>query len=508
MLGKIEQKNADTAATAKPARAKKPLTKRQKVILSVCICVAVALIATGATLLAVFIPRKEAQNYKVGVGYKRYYSYAMDVNSKETALNGDFAGNVPFAEFAINTVESSEYLTLEEGFVVRNSCAPAGDSARFEVAYKDVVIADIRVVVKNVRGYIADAESLWSMSDGVYVLTSDIDVSGDARRIAAFYGELYGNGHKITGLDMSYGAMFGKLTGATVEGVELGGITGEIAVTDACSVGALVGEADKSTVSRCLAEGAFTVRSSASSPTSVFVGGILGRASATETDGRSSGYTYTGLVSAVKISVYGSGNVRVGGISGGMSNVGIRESRSYAELTVGVSSQEIKDLGALYVGGMVGASADEHKATVGVYDLKEDARLFCYAKIDVDITGGSGYNICYVGGIYGALVNRNVANSTFDGEVDVCVTRAGVNAGGIAGMAENDTGYRMTVRGVSNGGTEKVYSYGTVALGGLIGTGVGVEYEQCEVANEPTMETDTAKLQGKQTKSNAIGVSK
>lgn len=487
---------------------KKKMTKRQKTVLLVSLCAAAVVIVTVAVLLAVFLPGEQSDVYTLGVTYKKYYSYAVATGEAEFPIDASFCGNIPHENFTVSANGASDALTLGNDFIVRNSGAYDGEEASFEVLYKDSVIADIKVVAKELSGTVSDKEGLFSMSaNGVYVLSSDIDLAGETRRIASFSGEFYGNGHKIIGLDIGKGGLFGELRGATVEGIELIDVCGGAVAESACSIGVIADRAEVSVVGRSLTRGAITVRSALTADARLYVGGVIGYATS---GARSvaSGVTCKGLVSEVAITVSGGGDIKVGGIAGGSKNVSVRESRSYSEITVSVSAEEVGGFSALYVGGIVGADAAEYRATAGVYDIDETARLYSYAKIDVDIVGGNDFNYCYIGGLYGKITDRSVANSSFDGSIDIDVTRVNVSAGGVAGATENDTGYRMAIRGFVNRGTLDIYSFGTVSAGGLIGVGVKTDYEKCEVKNAPTVATDQSKLQGIQTKNNAIGVSK
>lgn len=505
------RKNGKSQTSVVTDKKKQPMSKRKKVILGVSLGVIAVLIITCAVLLIVFLPEEpDGPTYALGVKYKSYYTYVVDESQTEYPLNPAFCGNVPYENFTVSAKFDTDNITLTNDFIVRLSDASIGDEATFEVTYNkgNVAIAEVKIVVKKVDGYIADADSLFSMSaNGVYALSSDIDITGDTRRYSDFSGEFYGNGYKIKGLDVGKGGLFGELRGAVIEGLMLSGVTGGAVAESACNIGVIANKAEVSVIENCITQGAFSVTSELTSDAQLYVGGIVGYMTS-GVKSVANGLICKGLVSETDITVLGGGDIKIGGIVGGVKNVTVRESRSFSEITLSVSSEEIQGFTALYLGGIAGVDIAEYRATAGVYDIDETAKLYSSAVIDVDIVGGNDFNYCYIGGLFGRLENRGVANSSFDGEIDVNVTRVNVSVGGVAGTTQNTTGYRMAVRGFTNKGTSEIYSLGTVNVGGLIGVGVKTEYEKCEVTNEPVITTDASKVQGIQTKNNAIGVSK
>ncbi len=507
----VKNDSSVKSVSVKKNEEKQPMSKRKKIILCVSLCVVIILIVC-AVLLAVFLGDEtpDGPTYALGVKYKGYYTYAVNSSKTQYQIEPSFCGNIPYENFTITQKLGTESIELTRDFIVKTSGAEEGDEATFEVAYNkgNVVIAEVKIVVKKVDGYVTDADSFFAMSaNGVYVLSNDLDFSGEARRYPTFSGEFYGNGYKITALDIGKGGLFGELRGAVVEGLTVSGVTGGAVAKSACNVGVIANRAEVSVIENCLTSGAFTVKSELVSDAQLYAGGIVGYMTSS-VKSVASGRICKGLVSETNITVSGGGDIKVGGIAGGVKNVTVRESRSFSEITVNVSSEEIADFGALYVGGIVGADTAEYRETVGVYDIDETAKLYSSAVIDVNIVGGNDFDYCYIGGLFGRLENRGVANSSFDGDIDVNITRVNVSVGGVAGGTENTTGYRMAVRGFTSDGDIKIYSLGTVNVGGLIGVGSRTEYEKCEVKNEPVIETDASKVQGIQTKNNAIGVSK
>ena len=115
------------------------------------------------------------------------------------------------------------------------------------------------------------------------VLTADIDVDGDAVSIPIFLGSFDGQGHKITGLQLtesnsSYGLFSRVEAGATVKNLT---VEGEIAPSGTQSaIGGIVGE-NYGSVENCRFSGVVIGSSS--------VGGIAGRNSGTLTGCTASG---------------------------------------------------------------------------------------------------------------------------------------------------------------------------------------------------------------------------
>jgi hypothetical protein len=114
---------------------------------------------------------------------------------------------------------------------------------------------------------VSTAEELRAVTNnlaGSYVLTADIDLNGEGwtpigNQDAAFTGEFYGQGHRITGFkvvsDDRYAGLFGKISGGRVSGVAAEGkVIGDPTVSGAVSdvgVGGFAGKID----SKALVEG-------------------------------------------------------------------------------------------------------------------------------------------------------------------------------------------------------------------------------------------------------------
>ena len=151
-----------------------------------------------------------------------------------------------------------------------------------------------------------------------------IDSSGSAQTTRAFQGNFDGNGHTIYNLAISsakgakygYIGLFGGAINATIYDLHLEGvkITASNVSTNVINMGALVGRADTTTISRCSVE--CTISCGYALSNDMFVGGIVGRSyTATISD-----CTVSGTVSMTNRNYY---NIYLGGVIGYADDVDV-----------------------------------------------------------------------------------------------------------------------------------------------------------------------------------------
>ncbi|MBQ9427931.1 MAG: leucine-rich repeat domain-containing protein, partial [Clostridia bacterium] len=261
--------------------------------------------------------------------------------------------------------------------------------------------------------------SMWS---GNYVLTDDIDLAGVAQTpignsTAPFTGSLNGDGHTISGINISGGTenvgLFGYTRGASFSDLTL---SGTVSAPGATAVGGLIGYSDRAVTVQ-------NVVSNVNVGGNTRVGGLIGHAfmaSSVKTSGR-----------ANFINCVNNGTIACGesGMGGGLFG---RFELSGPNLTVTLS--------ALCNNG------------------------------DVNVIGTSGGS--YAGGIAGIWTTKSPTT------IDSCLNTGDITGtykyvGGFAGFFRCYVDSNTTLQNCMNTGTIHA---GTIAAGGLIGAGNGANY--------------------------------
>ncbi|MBO7156921.1 MAG: hypothetical protein J6V83_05920 [Clostridia bacterium] len=485
------------------------MTKKQKtVLIAVLSIIAVLIVAGTVVALVLLLPEDNPPSSYPMPSMKMQYEYYIDADDNSGIILKDaFREQVPLSALTRKDNVKCEGLDLSNELkLTLTDQAEIGDKAEYEFSYKDRIIAVIKVNVIDATSYIYTADELLSLSgEGVYILNNPIDLSGKNGRIARFIGKLHCNHNAISGFDCSGGALFGELDGAMVTGLDMVGVKGTINVSDFGNFGVIANVSDNTALRYSSVQGDVTLNSSAEEDDIVYVGGLLGYVSASaRRDYSTIAPQVIGCTSFISLTVNGSGDLRVGGISGGVRNATIRESVSCATINVKVTEVQVANFKGLYVGGIAGALSKDYDTVVEAYNLDEGARIYSYANIGVDIAGGGTYNDVYVGGIYGSLTNHSLVNLQFNGKIDVKLTRCSLNLGGIVGKAQNTTDLNMAIRGIGVKGEINVYSLSNVWAGGIAGSTEACTYSSVTESITPVVTNDKSLVQGTQTASAAV----
>ena len=343
--------------------------------------------------------------------------------------------------------------------------------------------------------YIASQTNRGVTFEGTYFkLNNDIDLNklewtpagyyyedADGEKIIAFSGILNGDGHKITGLNISditgvraldgcsaniAVGLFGALNKATITGLTIEDAT-IVAGNDAGSLyaGALAGYMGESTVSSCSASAAITAKGNERTAAGLFAGAVMGgtvteatvsgtvnclEAPGTADVGGFTGYTATSVFDKLNITaslnVTGVLDVYAGGVSGYSDSIDTKAS----VITVSASLSTTGEQNAAMGGGISGAA---HTGSDGDNTVN--------ATLTVSATKSA-----YSGGLYGYAENVTTTGGTAAADQNTIVTAADsrVAAGGACGSASE---YRIDGTVIS--GT--VTTAGTVSnsTGGILG---------------------------------------
>ncbi len=338
--------------------------------------------------------------------------------------------------FTVTSIDGDENITDE----LTATATPFLEGAPEDAVYVGTV-AGLRAIDDDLAGY--------------YVLSKDIDLSGEAwTPLCAewedeFSGTLDGNGHAITGLTIDstddFQGLFGFIgSEGTVANLRLE----DVSLSAGYASGPLAGE-NYGTIRNCASSGTVT-------GTNQYIGGLVG----------SNHYgTISDSSSACNVE---SDSFYVGGLAGSMEGGSISNSRatgtvSGAEnvgglvgLVAATSTATISGCHATgdvtgdgYLGGLVG--------TVGVSDTRNDTTISdCYATGDVSGTVSSGGSFSRVGGLVGDNNNCDISNCYATGDV----SGTAYNIGGLVG-----NNYTSSISDSHATGDVS----GDVFVGGLIG---------------------------------------
>lgn len=491
--------------TPKEKKEPKPLTKKQKVILITVISVVSALLIAGIVTLVVLLGNKDGGSGKYDMPSRKIqYEYYIDEgDTVGFTLKDNFREDVPLKEFTRTPVFTDENILLDDNLLLKvKEGASEGQFASYNYSYKGVVIAVINVKVVDADEYIHTPQELLNVSteqDKTYIVKNDLNLSGIEGNISQFIGSIHFNHNAVSGFNASNGGLFKELNGATITGLDLVNVTGSTVLTDYGNHGIVADYASNGKMRYCTISGNVNISSVAEANDVLYVGGFVGYASAL----KRKNYVdvepaYVHLVSFLDLNVSGSGDFRVGGLVGGIRNATLNNSFNHGKISANVSETQVANLKNLYIGGMVGALSKEYDAITQTNFLDESNGLYSYCDINVNVQGGGVHNSINVGGVFGYLENHSVVNCTYGGKMDINLTRASLNAGGIIGCTNNYTTLKMNVRGIIVKGEIKIYSLSNVYAGGLIGESVETQYSSVEQSITPTISTDSSKVQGTQ----------
>lgn len=491
-------KNSETKKTSQP------MSKKNKTILISVLSVVALLVIAAVVVLVVLLLDKGADkgdNYKMPSRKMQYEYYIDHEDLAGFYLSDAFREEVPLDAFTKTTVVSGDNVKLSDDLLLKVEDGVEIDTeATYHFSYKNQVVAVVNVKVIDADGYITTAEELLALSgDKTYIVKNAINLSGKSGNISRFIGKIHFNHNIVDGFDASNGGLFKELDGAMVTGLDMVSVGGYLQYSSYGNVGVIADYINNTQIRYSSVKGSLNVTSTAASSDAVYVGGMVGYSNAAK---RKNYLTekaqFVQLVSYLDLTVNGSGDLKVGGLIGGVRNGALWQSYSYGKINVNVSESVVSRLGNLYVGGLVGALSKQYDTVNTAYNLDESDQLYSMSDITVNVNGGGEHNSISVGGVFGFLKNHSLVNSSYSGKMNVNLTRTHLKLGGIIGSTDNETSLKMNVRGVEVSGELKIYSLASVYAGGLMGESVGTGYSHVVASVKPVINTDKSKVQGTQ----------
>ncbi|MBQ9428702.1 MAG: hypothetical protein IJU41_04060, partial [Clostridia bacterium] len=269
---------------------------------------------------------------------------------------------------------------------------------------------------------------------GDYILTADIDLSGVSQtpigsEASPFTGTLDGDGHTISGINLTSGTanvgLFGYTDGATIQNLT---VSGTVNVPAATTVGGLIGTAT----------GMMTLKNIVNNINVTAkgrVGGIIGHATMASSDTTAGAFTMENIVNNGTITAGATG--MVGGMIGRMELSGPNLDVTLSKLKNAGTVTGTGASGGSYVGGIAGLWSTKSPITVDSC-LNTGAITGTYKYVG----GFAGYFRCYVNS------NTTVQNCMNTGAIHTNATAAG----GLFG-AGNGANYIYTVDSIYNTGS-------------------------------------------------------
>ncbi|MBQ8178320.1 MAG: hypothetical protein IJ033_03915 [Clostridia bacterium] len=481
---------------------------KKKLTILISVSVTVLLLVAGIVLAIVFWPDKvDDQDYDMPPRKMQYEYYVDHEDKAGFYLSDNFRAEVPLKEFTKTVIESADGLVLGDDLLVKvEDGVEIGAQAVYNFSYKNKVIAVVNVYVIDADAYINNATELLAVSaDKTYIVKNAIDLTGVSGNVSRFIGTIHFNHHPVSGFNVENGGLFKELDGATITGLDLTGVSGTLTHTNYGNLGVIANYANNTRIRYSSVRGSVSIHSTASSTEALYVGGMIGYANAVKRkDYTTEEVGYVQLVSYLDLSVSGSGDLKVGGLIGGVRNATLGECYAYGKTKLSVDENSVGSLGNIYLGGLVGVLTKQYDAVTTSYLLDESSQLYSYSDIEIAVNGGGAHNSINVGGIFGLLQNHSIVNAIYGGDLDVSLTRAPLNIGGIIGSTDNSTALKMNVRAVEVKGEIEIYSLASVNAGGLIGVSVETQYSNVIASVMPKISTDTSKKQGTQVAVTAI----
>ncbi len=501
--------NSDNNSVAKTTRA--PINKKKLAIL-ISVSVLVLLLIAGIVLAVVFLPEDDdAPRYDMPSRKMQYEYYIDREDVSGFYLSDNFRDEIPIEEFTKTDVDSADGITLGDDLLLRvEDDVEVGAQAIFNFSYKNQVVAVINVYVIEADGYIGSADELLAVSsDKTYIVNSPINLKGVSGNVSRFIGTIHFNHNPVDGFNAENGGLFNELDGATITGLDMTNVSGILTHKNYGNLGVVANYTNNARIRYSSIKGVLSINSVAQSTDALYVGGIVGYASAAKRkDYTTVDAGFVQLVSYLDLTVSGNGDLKIGGIIGGVRNATLDTCYSYGKIKVSVDEDSVGNLGNLYVGGLVGVLTKQYDAITSSYVLDDSSQLYSYADVEISINGGGSHNSVNVGGVFGLLQNHSIVNAIYGGKMDLNLTRTPANVGGIAGATDNSTALKMNVRAVEVKGEIKIYSLTSVNAGGLIGESVETQYSNVIASVMPTISTDAAKKQGAQIAVTAVASEK
>lgn len=422
-------------------------SKKKKIVVASVVIVSVLCVSGGITAAVLLLNREESGGTKIYFDETVYYCYAVGVESNALPVytNIDWRKGLESAKFNITKGDSSSsgISIAEDGRIVLNAGVSAGDYATISYNYNKFKVAEIRIEAVAVTEYIStlsDLRAIPNNSSGNYILRADLADAGNLF-IENFSGSFYGNHHKISRLDVSFsGGLFKKINSGGVYGLELTDVSGNIVSTGGGIYGTLCAEAYSSDFRNIKTSGVLTVSFAPLPEEAGFkelsVGGIFGELTDDERKADldpNVNFVYN-AVSKVDLNLTVSGTVYAGGITGKSQNVTLSYCDSAGKIEISSAYSPI-----ISVGGIAGECAKRYLRygnNIRSYDL--GTMLSSSTDITIKSTNAADFCNLYAGGIYGRLINHNIGNAKYSGNLNAVLERlVDAYVAKVAGFAAN-----------------------------------------------------------------------
>lgn len=495
-------KNTGTVSDKEKVSAKerKPTSKKKRVTMIIALCLVAALALSGGITAAVLLTREDTSGgMRTPTALKQYSYFIAPSDTEGFVLDDSFRAEVPLGDIERRDVFTADGVVLTEDLRLYSTPAAQTQSyAIYEFYYKNAKIAIVNVTVAAIDAEIKDVNGLMSMESGKsYALGADIDMSGVTEGIASFDGDLYGNHHEIKGLGIA-GGLFKELYAANVVGIEFTEVNVNVSGVSAGSYGVIAGTTNYSDISYCTVSGSYTLSAELNKNEILYVGGLAGYAYSLprKNEAFDNLRKISNCVSYLTLTVSATGDVKIGGIAGGIVNASLRECYAYGATSF--KGTDASRINGVYLGGLAGVLVKEY-ALINDFDaLDEGAKLYSYSALKAEIAGDNSGITTFFGGLFGSVENHSLVNVGFGGSLDVKAGKTASFTGGIAASASNTTALAMRLRGVNvSASAIGVYSIYNAYAGGLAGRFAGiVTYEKVTASVMPVITTDSSSNTG------------
>ena len=144
----------------KNPKQRKPLTKKQKIILiSVLSAVAVVAIVVGVVLGVVLNKNDDKGDYKMPSRKIQYEYYIDHEDTVGFKINDNFREEVPLTSFTKTEIISDGYITLTNDLLLKvEEGVSVGYSATYNFSFRGTVVAVVNVMVVDADEYIHTAD--------------------------------------------------------------------------------------------------------------------------------------------------------------------------------------------------------------------------------------------------------------------------------------------------------------------------------------------------------------
>lgn len=476
--------------------------KVSKKIKFIVIAVLALVVVGGAIAAAVLIPPVVERNNRINDAktkiIRQTYRLVVDYRDREgIEIPTAWAQGLPLTDFRYDNDNSFD-VAVAGGRLYAPESAQADAQTVITYRLDGVLACVIYAQTVSADGYVSTSAELAALngSTGTYIQSADILLEGPVS-VADFRGKFYANHHVISGLDVGAngGGLFKNTRSATLSGIALTNVTGEIDASAGGSFGALVNSASYTTIEYCSAEGGFTVKNAAGNCN---VGGLAGYllGSLRSVDEDPNVDTLDSCTVNLQLLISGGGNLCAGGIAGKSDNVSIANTAVRGKITLDIP--DAYAVQKVYVGGMYGSMYKEYNRVYQIHYLDFSHHLYMYADIVINLTGGGpSVNNIHAGGAFGSIVNQSLDTVKCTGSITINGGAPDLIIGGVCGIAENEMyetysagSIEMILRAFEVTGAITVASVGRLYAGGLLGLAKKTAIEETVATVTPQVTVD------------------